>query len=207
MNSLLQDLRFGARMLLKKPGFTLIAVITLALGVGGNTAIFSVVNAVLLKPLPYENPERLVLVWERFKQGFDQIPVSASEFVDYRNQAQVFEQLAAFDTDDYNLTGGDAPERIPGAVVTASLFPLLGVRPMRGRTFLDQENQAGRDDVVVISYALWRRRFGADPDLVGKTVELNGRTRRIIGVMPRGFQFPLPRRSFTFRICCGPTAR
>src|SRR5215831_15403093 len=184
MQTLWQDLRYGARMLMKKPGFTLIAVMTLALGIGANTAIFSVVNAVLLKPLPYKNPERLVLVWERFSsQGLDQIPISATEFIDYRIQTQVFEQLATFDTNDYNLTGGAAPERIPGAVVTANLFSLLGVTALRGRTFVDEENQAGRDNVVVLSYALWQQRFGADANVVGKTIELNGRAHQIIGVM------------------------
>ncbi|MGH9938700.1 MAG: ABC transporter permease, partial [Blastocatellia bacterium] len=192
MQTLWQDLRSGARMLVKNPGFALIAIITLALGIGANTAIFSVVNAVLLRPLPYEHPERLVLVWEHFlRQGLAQIPVSASEFTDYRDQNRVFERIAAFNTVDYNLTGADTPERLPGAVVSASVFPLLGVKPLLGRTFTDGENQSGSDNVVVVSHGLWRRRFGADPNFVGKTLTLDGRSYTVVGVMPQGFQFPM----------------
>jgi putative ABC transport system permease protein len=192
MNNLWQDLRYGARMLIKNSGVTFIAVLALALGIGANTAIFSVVNAVLLRPLPFVRSEQLVLVWEKFaRQGLDQIPVSAPEFTEYRDQNQSFQEIAAFDTTDFNLTGGDAPERIPGAVVSASVFPLLGVQPQLGRTFLPAENEQGRDDVVLVSYSLWQRRFGSDPALLGKTLELNGRSYTVVGIMPPGFQFPL----------------
>jgi hypothetical protein len=155
IEELWQDLCYGGRMLLKSPGFTMIAVITLALGIGANTAIFSVVNGVLLRQLPYEEPERLVLIREQaLSWGLENIPVSATEFIDYRNQTRSFSQLAAFDTADFNLTGGDLPERVPGSQVSASLFPLLGVKPQLGRAFSAEENETGRDNVVLLSHGL-----------------------------------------------------
>jgi putative ABC transport system permease protein len=190
--TLVHDLRYGIRLMLKSPGFTAIAVVTLALGIGINTTIFSVMNAVLLRQLPYAAPERLVIVWEKFlQQRLDKIPVSASEFIDYQNQAQSFEQIAAFTTKDFNLTGGDAPERVSGAVVSANLFPLLGVQPFSGRTFLPEENQSGRDNVVVISYGLWQQRFGGVSNLEGSTVALDGQSCTIVGIMPSEFRFPM----------------
>lgn len=190
--TLMHDLGYGIRLMLKSPGFTAIAVITLALGIGINTTIFSVMNAVLLRQLPYAAPESLVMVWEKFlQQGLDKIPVSASEFIDYQNQAQSFEQVAAFTTKDFNLTGGDAPERVSGAVVSANLFPLLGVEPFSGRTFLPEENQSGRDNVLVISYGLWQQRFGGAPNLEGSTVSLDGQSCTIVGIMPPEFRFPM----------------
>ncbi|HVG38017.1 MAG TPA: ABC transporter permease, partial [Pyrinomonadaceae bacterium] len=192
MGMLLQDVRYSLRMLLKTPGFTLIAIVVLALGIGANTAIFSIVNGVLFRQLPYNQPEQLVLVWEKFtRQGLDQIPVSAPEFTEYRDQNKSFQEIAAFDTVDFNLTNGETPERVPGAVVSASTFPLLGVQPELGRAFLPQENAVGHDDVVLVSHGLWQRRFGADPNLVGKRLELNGRSYLVVGVMPQGFNFPL----------------
>jgi predicted permease len=192
LEELWQDLRYGGRMLVKNPGFTLVAVITLALGIGANTAIFSVVNGVLLRQLPYEKPEQLALIWEKFSSwGLEQVPVSASEFVDYRDQAQSLLSLAAFDTADFNLTGGDLPERVPGAQVSANLFPLLGVKPQLGRVFVDEENEPGRDNVVLLSHTLWQRRFGADPGIIGRTLALSGRGYTVIGVMPPSFQFPM----------------
>jgi putative ABC transport system permease protein len=192
MKNLVNDLGYGLRALRKKPGFALVAVITLGLGIGAGTAIFSVVNAVLLRDLPYSKPNQLVLVWERFLTfGLDKIPVSAAEYVDYRNENQVFDQIATYGTVDFNLTGQDQSERISGAAVTASLFPLLGVEPMAGRTFAGGEDQAGHDGVTVISNGLWRRRFGADPHIVGQSITLNGRSYSIIGVMPPDFQFPM----------------
>ncbi|HKF55641.1 MAG TPA: ABC transporter permease [Blastocatellia bacterium] len=192
MKTLVKDLGYGLRAMRKKPGFALVAVITLAFGIGAGTAIFTVVNAVLLRDLPYSKPDQLVLVWERFLTfGLDKIPASAAEYVDYRNENQVFEQIATYGTVDFNLTGPDQPERVSGAAVTASLFPLLGVEPIAGRTFADEENQAGRDGVTVISNGLWRRRFAADPHIIGQSITLNGRSYSVIGVMPQGFQFPM----------------
>jgi putative ABC transport system permease protein len=192
METLWQDLRYGIRMLLKSPGFTAVAVFTIALGIGANTAIFSVVNAVLLRPLSYQDPELLVLLWEKFTRlGLDRVVVSASEFRDYRDQTTSFEQIAAFDYESFNLTGENEPERIQGAVVSPSLFPLLGVKPVLGRTFTPEENGPGKDDVVIVGHGLWQRRFGSDPGAVGRRIALDGRSFTIIGVMPKDFQFPL----------------
>jgi predicted permease len=191
MNNLWQDLRYGVRMLIKKPGFTLIAVITLALGIGANTAIFSVVNAVLLRPLQYSDPDRLVQVWQNFPQsGANQVTVSAPEFLDYKDQNRVFERMAAFRPQGYILTGGSEPERIFGARVSADLFPLLGVAPALGRPFLPEEDQIGAPRAIILSHGLWQRRFGSDNTLIGKSLMLDGESFTVVGVMPPGFQFP-----------------
>jgi putative ABC transport system permease protein len=190
MQTLWQDLRYGARMLLKKPGFTLIAVFTLALGIGANTAIFSVVNAVLLRPLPFKNPEQLFTLRERYPDLGEATP-AAGNYRDWQAQNRVFAQMAIYDPyRKFNLTHEDRPERIAGAAVSASLFAVLGVGPARGRVFLPEEEQPGRDQVVIVSHELWRRRFASDPDMVGKTITLDGVNRTVIGVMPEGFQFP-----------------
>ncbi|MFN2455432.1 MAG: ABC transporter permease [Pyrinomonadaceae bacterium] len=191
MGTLLQDVRYGARMLLKHPGFTAIAVTALALGIGANSAIFSVVNAVLLRPLPYQNPEGLVMVWGNFQRlGMTKLGVSAPEFFDYKNQSDVFADMAAFQTATFNLTGGDEPQRIGAARVSSGLFPLLGVSPLVGRTLLAEEDQRGRERVVVLSHHLWQTRFNSDPGLIGKGIVLDGDGYTVVGVMPREFQFP-----------------
>ncbi len=191
MQALLQDLRYGLRMLVKKPGFTLVAVVTLALGIGANTAIFSVVNAVLFQPLPYEDPDRLVLLTNSIPTaGVKAFPLSPPEFNEYRDQSQAFAQVAAYQSRSINLTGGNEPERLRGNAVSADLFPLLGIAPILGRTFLQAEDQPGSEAVAAISYGLWQRRFGADPAVVGQTLLLNGRTHAIVAVMPAGFDFP-----------------
>jgi putative ABC transport system permease protein len=191
MDNLWQDLRYGIRMLLRSPGFTLVGVLALALGIGANTAIFSVVNAVLLRPLPYPDPDRLVLLSENFSRlGLNRISVSAPEFIDYRDRSQSFERVAAYKYLNFNLTGVDEPERILGASVSAGLFTLLGINPSRGRAFLPEEDQPGGHPVVVLSHGLWQRRFGADPSVVGKTLRLNGNHMTVVGIMPPGFQFP-----------------
>src|SRR5437867_2092721 len=190
---MLNDLSYGTRMLLNSPGFTVVAVLTLALGIGANTAIFSVVNTVLLRPLPFQEPERLITVWERNpKQGYEENPPAAANFQDWKAQNQVFEQMALFDSyyNRFNITGGARPERVEGAAVSANLFQLLGIQPRLGRTFLGEEEQPGRDQVVLLSYSLWQRRFGADPSVVGKTISLNARNVTVVGVMPPGCQFP-----------------
>src|ERR1044072_5120907 len=161
------DLRFAMRMLLKNPGFTIVTVTALALGIGANTAIFSVVNAVLLRPLPYKEPERLVMVWEdASKSGHPRDTLSAANFIDWRNQNQVFESMAAITDESFNLTGSGDPERLEGLRVSASLFPLLGVEPQLGRVFTAAEDQPG-SKVVLLSYGLWQRRFGGDPSIAG----------------------------------------
>jgi predicted permease len=190
---MLNDLRYALRMLLKSPGFTAVAVLTLALGIGANTAIFSIVNAVLLRALPYQKPEMLVLLWQRFTRlGLDWVVVSAAEFSDYRDETTRFEGIAAFGYESFNLTGENEPERIQGAVVSASLFTVLGVKPILGRWFTSEENSPGQDDVVVIGHGLWQRRFGSAPGVIGRRIMLNGRSFTIVGVMPKDFEFPLP---------------
>jgi putative ABC transport system permease protein len=190
---MINDFRFAFRMLWKNPAFTLVAVATLALGIGANTAVLSLINALLLRPLPYKNPQQLVLIWEQFsRQGLDRIPVSAPEYLDYEKELRSYDGIAAFDYVSLNLTGGDMPERIQGSVVTPSLFPLLGIEPIKGRTFAPNESQTGENNVVVISERLWHRRFNSDPQIVGSTLSLNGRTYSVVGIMPASFEFPLP---------------
>ena len=190
---MLNELRFAFRNLWKSPAFTLVAVITLALAIGATTAVVSIVNALLIRPLPYRAPQDLVLLWEQFsQQGLDRIPVSAPEYLDYEKQTRSFERIAAFDYANFNLTAGDLPERIQGAVVSPSLFALLGVEPIRGRSFSPDELGEGHDDVVMISARLWQRRFNSDPALIGNKLSLNGRTYTVVGVMPERFEFPLP---------------
>ena len=190
---MLHEFRFALRNLIKTPGFTIVAVITVALAIAANTAVFSLVNALLIRPLPFKAPESLVLLFEKFSaQGLDQIPVSAPEYVDWEKQTQSYERIAAFNFTDFNLTGGDMPERISGAVVTPSLFPLLGVQPVKGRVFNDSEFGEGNDGVLVISERLWRRRFNSDPQLVGTQLSVNGRSYTVVGIMPANFEFPLP---------------
>ncbi|HKS41431.1 MAG TPA: ABC transporter permease [Blastocatellia bacterium] len=191
MESLFQDIRYGVRTLFKNPGFTAIAVIALALGIGANSAIFSVVNAVLLRPLPFDQPEQLVLVWEkRPALGRVRNPASPPDFVDWRAQNQVFEDMAAFVGRGFNLTGGDEAERIDGAAVSPSMFQILRAQPRIGRAFQDDEDKPGQDSVVILSNGVWQRRFGASPDIVGKTVKLNDQSYTVIGVMPADFIFP-----------------
>src|SRR5438067_8946448 len=190
---MISSIRLAFRSLVKTPGFTAVAIITVALAIGANTAVFSLVNALLIRPLPFKDPQYLILLFEKFAgQGLDQIPVSAPEYLDWEKQTRSYERIAAFNFADFNLTGGDMPERIQGAVVTPSLFPLLGVPPIQGRVFNDNEFGEGNDSVVVISERLWRRRFNSDPQLVGTQVSVNGRSFTVIGIMPARLEFPLP---------------
>ena len=191
MENLLKDIRYGFRVLLKKPGFTFVAVLALALGIGANTAIFSVVNGVLLRPLPYPESENLVRVYEkRLQLGRTRNVASSPDFIDWRAQNQVFEQMAAWTGWGANLTDGGEPERIQGAAVTWDLFPLLRVKPLLGRTFLSEEGRPNNNLFVIISHGFWQRRYGGSPDIVGQTITLNGAGVTVIGVMPPDFQFP-----------------
>ena len=192
MRWVLQDWRVGLRMLLKKPGFTALAIVTLALGIGANTAIFSVVNAVLLRPLQFPEPERLVTLWERNpKQGYEENVASPPNFVEWRQQSRAFERISAFTFDaKFNLSGDERPEPVQGTRVSADLFATLGVDPVRGRLFLPQEEEPGRDQVAILGYGLWSRRFGGDPRIVGRPITVDGRSLTVVGVMPRGFDFP-----------------
>jgi putative ABC transport system permease protein len=186
------DVRYGLRGLLKRPAFTAIALLTLALGIGVNTAIFSAVDSVLLRPMPFENPESLVAVWEHSPQlGIARNEMAPANFFDLRNQNQVFEGLGAFGEMSMNLTGEGEPERLEGQVVTANVFDLLGVQPVLGRTFAPQEDQVGQDHVVVLSHALWQRRFNRDPNVINRRLTFNGESFTVVGVMPPDFFFPI----------------
>src|SRR5437867_2330655 len=190
---MLNDLRYALRMLLKSLGFTAVSVLTLALGIGANTAIFSLVNAVLLRPLPYKDPERLVLVRGTFLQaGLNQTPVRPVDFFTYRDENQAFELLAAIDMSNqaFNLTGVGEPEQIQGSRVSDSFFPLLGVQPALGRTFLPEEEQAGRNHVVILNHGLWQRRFGGDPEIIGKALTFDGENYTVVGILPAKFRSP-----------------
>jgi putative ABC transport system permease protein len=190
LEDLLQDLRFGARMLLKKPGFTLIAVITLAAGIAANTTIFSVADALVLRPFDFPNQERLVTVWQRAQTGYDHSWVTAGDFNDWREQNHSFERLIAFDQLGFDLVGAGQPEQFGGYGVSAGFFDALDARPALGRAFAPGEHEPGHDQVVVLKHSLWERRFGADPNIVGKTLTLNSKTYTVIGVMPEDFRFP-----------------
>jgi putative ABC transport system permease protein len=192
MNTLWQDVRYGARMLLKQPGFTLVAVITLALGIGANTAIFSVVNAVLLRPLPFKESERLVMVWNKGAEaaGGDRTPLCVADLLDWRAQNRSFEGIGALQNGSFNYTGGDVPEQVRGASVTANFFSLLGVGVQLGRDFQSSDEQVGAQRVVLLSDRFWRTHFGADRQVVGRNINLSGVSTSIIGVMPPNLNFP-----------------
>ncbi|HKQ07299.1 MAG TPA: ABC transporter permease [Blastocatellia bacterium] len=191
METVLQDLRYAIRASLNRPGFMVIVVLALAIGIGANTAIFSVVNAILLRPLPYKNPDRIVMVWmSNGKLAIDQDWHSYPNYVDYRDQNSTFEEVAAFNDRSFNLTGNGEPVRVAGAWSTANLFAVLGVDPLQGRAFTVEEEEPGKDRVAVISYGLWQRRFGSDPGVIGQPISLNGVDRTVIGVMPASFAFP-----------------
>lgn len=192
MDSLIKDLRFAVRGLLKRPGFTVIALLALALGIGANTAIFSLVNAVVLRPLPYPEPDELVWVFGNLRQGSNRASVAPLDFLDYRNQNKTFEQLAASFgiAVPATLTGGGEPERLEASGVTGNYFDMFGVAPTLGRGFTLDNEKSGYDQVTILSHALWQRRFGGDPSIVNQTIVLNGKAHEVIGVMGEGVTFP-----------------
>ena len=190
METLWKDLRYGSRTLAKNPGFSIIAAISLALGIGANTAIFSLVNVVLLKPLAFAEPERLVLVWEdQSAIGFPRSDAAPANYVDWKNQNQVFDDLAALNWKDFNLTGDGDPERILAHGVTANFFTLLGVQPSVGRNFAPEEDTPESAKVAILGYGLWKGRYGGDPATVGQDIQLNGEKYTVVGIMPADFQF------------------
>jgi putative ABC transport system permease protein len=191
MENLFKDIRYGVRSLLKRPGFTAVALITLALGIGANSAMFTVVNAVLLRPLPYPEPERIVLL-EGINpaQGITLSNMSVPDFADWQNQNTVFDQMAGFVSGGVLLSSGDETERVRGASVTADFFPLFRSNASVGRTFQADDSQSGRESTAVLSYGLWQRRFGADRNVVGSKVMLSGKNTTVVGVMPPGFEYP-----------------
>src|SRR5512146_1822943 len=174
METVLQDLRYGVRTLLKSPGFALIAIITLALGIGANTAMFSIVNGVLLRPMPYPQPERLLKLYTRMPQ-FEQASVSYPNFLDWQQRSRSFEQMAAYRNDNFNLTGEANPERLRGLMMSATMFPTLGVKPIVGRVYTPEEDRRGAAPVVVLTSSFWRTRFGADRNIIGRTLTLDER--------------------------------
>ncbi|MBS1791405.1 MAG: ABC transporter permease [Acidobacteria bacterium] len=196
MQSFWQDLRFGARMLLKSPGFTLIVVVTLALGIGANTAIFSVINAVLLQAMPYRDADRLVTVWER-SQRREQNVINLGNFFDWKAQNSVFEDMATFADFRTNLTGDGEPVELPAQIATENLFRVLGVTPILGRGFTPEDAKEGQDNVVVLSYALWQRQFGGEQNIVGRKLILNNNENTVIGVLPPDFSWHIQENSLT----------
>lgn len=187
---MLNDFRYALRMLVKNPGFTTVVVLTLALGIGANTAIFSVVNAVLIRPMPYHEPDRLVAIHQTdLKKGWNWVPPSPADFLDWREQNQVFEDIAAFRVWFHSLAGSDGAENVLGVRASANFFRLLGISAARGRTFLAEEEQPGRDQVVLLTHGLWQRRFGSDPAAIGKTVTIDDKPFTIVGILPPDFRF------------------
>ncbi|HYP26432.1 MAG TPA: ABC transporter permease [Blastocatellia bacterium] len=191
MGNLFQDIRYSLRLMLEKPGFSVVVILTLALGIGANTAIFCIVNAVLIRPLPFREPDRLVMVWEtNWGKGVSQGHVSPANLIDWRDQSQAFDQLEAFDTTVFTVVGSDEAERVSGSRVSPELFRMLDVDPVRGRIFSADEAQPGQDQVAIIGHGLWQRLYSSDPDIIGRTIRLDNKSYEVIGVMPPGFDFP-----------------
>ena len=192
MDTLLKDLLHGMRSLLKRPGFSAIVVLTLAVGIGANTAVFSVVNATLFRRLPFREPQQLVTLWEKNpERGYEQNPPAAGNYVDWRDQNRVFAQMAAYaPSRQFNVSTGDQAERYAGATVSASLFEVLGVGALKGRVFNSNDETPGNNQVVLISYNFWQKKLPGVSDPQGKSIIVDGKPCTIVGVMPEGFQFP-----------------
>jgi putative ABC transport system permease protein len=203
---MLTDLRYALRMLIKSPGFSAIAILTLGLAIGANSAIFSVVNAVLLRPLPYPHSEQLVRVFGSQPQ-LELAPTSPANFLEWKEQNEVFERIATYTGQGFNLTGGDKPERVIGARVSADLFQLLAVQPRLGRAFTDEEDQAGHGQVVILSHEFWQSRFGGDPHTLRQAITLNEQSYTVVGIMPPGFAFPDTRTQVWTPVAFNPAER
>ncbi len=190
MGALLQDVRYGIRTLLRSPGFTVVAVLTLSLGIGANTAIFSVVQSVLLRPLPYPQPDLLVDISNNYLPAFAHLGLSPGDYADWRRQASTVSEMGAYSSisQGFNLLGDGDPERVLGSYASASLFPMLGIKPVVGRSFVSEEDKAGSAPVVMLSHRLWQSRFGADPAVVGRPIALDKQRYTVVGVLPPGFQ-------------------
>jgi len=185
-----QDVRFAIRTLVKQPGFTLVALLTLALGIGANTAIFSIIDAVVLRPLPYHDPDRVVMMWSHWT-NWTKTWVSEPELADYRAQATSLEHVSAFDTTSFNLTGAGDAVRVAAARVQAPMFDALGVQPIAGRVFTGQEDQPGHEHVAMLSEGLWRSQFGSDPSIVGRDIQLDAVPHTVVGILPASLRIPL----------------
>src|SRR5690348_7556773 len=188
MNTLLADLRYAVRLLLQSPGFTLIAVLTLALGIGATSALFSVVNGVLLNPLPYPHSERLIVIYARIA-GLDSAPVEYPNFLDWQRDSRSFASMAAYRNEDYNYVGNSEGERLSGYMISASFFDALHISPVLGRTFRVDDDQIGAAPVAMLGGGFWKRRFGSSPDIIGRPITLNGTAYTIVGVVPDTFTF------------------
>ena len=190
---MINDFRYAFRQLLKNPGFTAVAVLTLALGIGANTAIFSLINAALLRALPFPDPDRLAVIWADnpgLKSGLPTLPPANADVAEWRDQSGSFAKIAAFSPRTADLADGGDPERVGAAGVTAGFFETLGVTPLLGRTLAPDEEAPGGPPVALISHGLWQRRFGGDPALLGKAISINGDQRTVIGILPPEFDFP-----------------
>ena len=191
MDAIRNDIRYALRNLIKRPGFTLIAVVTLAIGIGANTAMFSAIHALLMKPLAFPEIDRTIAIWEKNRvSGRDHDEVTVANYLDWRDQSKSFEQLALYRWWSVNLSGIDPPERLQGFLVTANFIDVTGLKPIMGRGFTAEENQPGKDPVAIIAYSLWQRRFGGDPNIINKTITVNSVQRTVVGVMPEHFNFP-----------------
>src|SRR5437764_3666738 len=191
METLAKDLRYAVRMLIKGRTATAIALLALTLGIGANTAIFSVINAVLIKPLPYPHPEQLVRVYEKSPQ-FEQMSVSYPNFVDWQRQSQAFARMAVYRHQQFNITGGQEPERVNGRLISADFFSTLGVQPFLGRDLRREDDRPGAGPVALLSHAFWQRRFGGDPNILDKSLTISGKDYTVIGVLPASFKFYSP---------------
>ncbi|HZD32565.1 MAG TPA: ABC transporter permease, partial [Candidatus Angelobacter sp.] len=191
MNTLLLDLRYAVRMLIQSPGFAAIAVLTLAIGIGANTALFSVVNGVLLNPLAYPHSDQLVAIYEKYEKigGLESAPIEYLNFLDWQRESRSFAAMAAYRNEDYNFIGSGEGERLSGYMISADFFNALGVTPILGRTFRTDDDQLGAAPVVVVSGGFWKRKFGSSPEIVGKPIILNGSAYTIVGVIPDTFSF------------------
>src|SRR5713226_6857680 len=199
MGSLWKDIRYALRSLLKRPAFTAIALVTLALGIGASTAIFSVVHAVLLRSLPYGNADRLVMVWEnnRRRDAKQQNTINLGNFFDWKEQNHVFEDMAAFIDRNVKLTSEGEPEEIPTQIATPNFFSVLGVNPIMGRTFAPDDGKPNQPNVVVLSYGLWQRRFGGDRHIIGRHLIMNNRDVTVVGVLPMDFTLHIAKNSMS----------
>jgi putative ABC transport system permease protein len=191
MSTVDQDLRYALRTLARAPGFTAIVILILAIGIGANTAVFSVLKAAFLRPLPYPEPNELTVLWNRGERG-GRGPSSGPDYLDWRSQNSTFEEMGAFGGRQFNLSGDGEPERLHGLITTGSLWDLLQVQPLMGRTIAFSDEEEGNTGVVVLSHALWKGRFGGEPDILGRSIRVNGQPHAVIGVMPQGFQVPSP---------------
>ena len=190
MESIINDIRYGSRSLLKHPGFTTVAVLTLALGIGANSAIFSLVDAVLLRALPFGEPNQLVMIWEDASfAGFPRNTPAPANYADWKSQNRVFSEMAAFEDQAFNLIGDGEAERIQAQAVNANLLPMLGVKPELGRWFQPADDSPGANKVVMLNHGLWQQRYGGERNIIGRELLLNGEKFTVIGVMPAGFQF------------------